>query len=332
MGNKLNRDSNMELLRIVSMLFVLVIHANGFAAPFPEGETILASPGNAFIRYFIEALTAVCVNSFILLSGWFGIKFSIKRLLCFCFQVYFFSILMMLVFDPDISKKDWFIIITLDHFWFVKAYIILFILSPALNYFAEKADRRLYLTVLIIYYLYQTIISYINNSPWYDDGYSPLPFIGLYLLAQYVHKYSGNWDKKIDILAYLSLSLIITLVSLILLSLYGTGGRMFNYTNPLLVASSVFFVLFFSKLKLQSKWINWIAISSVAAYLIHLSPDFAPIYSSTLQNWYKTLPVFDFILYSFGFILLIFFTGVLIDKIRILLWDRVAQIIPDKKE
>lgn len=35
-----NRDSNLELLRIFSMLFVLVLHFNGLALPFPTHEDL----------------------------------------------------------------------------------------------------------------------------------------------------------------------------------------------------------------------------------------------------------------------------------------------------
>lgn len=313
----------MELLRILSMLFVLVIHANGFAAPFPEAQDIVTSPVNAFFRYFIESLTAVCVNSFILLSGWFGINFSLKRLFSFCFQVIFITIIVMLVFhDGRITIKDWIDTITLNHYWFVKAYIFLFIVSPALNLFAQKSDKKTYTLVLVCFFVFQTVFGYIYNSPWYDDGYSPLPFIGLYLWAQFIRRFIQPWDKKYDILGYLGISLIITALSLLLIFRFKTGGRMFNYTSPLIIASSTFFVLFFSKLKFQSRIINWIAISSVAAYLIHLHPDFKPIFASTIREWYQTYPSTLFILFTTGFILSIFIIGVFVDKIRALIWNK----------
>lgn len=86
------RDSNIELLRILSILLVMILHANYLALDPPSQAAISSSYGNAFIQVYIEALSCVCVNVFILISGWFGIHFKIVRLAELIFQVLFISI------------------------------------------------------------------------------------------------------------------------------------------------------------------------------------------------------------------------------------------------
>lgn len=87
-----NRSSNFELLRIVSMLLVMVVHANFSTIGAPTIEDWNVAPHITFVRHFVESLSIVCVDVFVLISGWFGIRFSMDRLKKFVFQILFFSL------------------------------------------------------------------------------------------------------------------------------------------------------------------------------------------------------------------------------------------------
>lgn len=93
MTNKLqSRLSNMELLRIVCMFFVLVQHANFLSIGTPVQQDAAAEPVGTFIRFFVEALCIVAVNVFVFISGWFGIRYSHKGVLRLFFQCVFFAV------------------------------------------------------------------------------------------------------------------------------------------------------------------------------------------------------------------------------------------------
>ena len=326
-NTKAYRVSNMELLRLISMFLVLVIHANTAFSPWPINQTdVNATPFHCIFRFLIESISVVCVNSFILLSGWFEIKFSFKKLFALIFQVLFFSLLMTFLPNNRGQGIKLFVdIFTLNQYWFVRAYLILFILSPALNIFAEKAPKDMFRYVLIAFFAMQTIFSYISNSGWFDDGFSPIPFFGLYLLARYIRIHKpvfSSFNKATDILIYLGAALLMTIGSILLFKWFGSGGRMFNYTNPLVIIASVFFVLFFSKLSMkQSPVINWIAVSSVGAYLLHMNPlFFNSYYIGTLHSFSNHQSCIMTISLALGFMILVFLTGVLLDKIRSVIW------------
>ena len=89
---KIERDSNMELLRIIAMLLVMIVHANFRALPVPTYEEANNEILSSILSFFTESFSIICVNLFILLSGWYGIKLKIERLVEFIFQVGFFSI------------------------------------------------------------------------------------------------------------------------------------------------------------------------------------------------------------------------------------------------
>ena len=317
----------MELLRMISMLLVLIIHAITASEPWPIGQNeVLTDPLRSLCKLLVESLSVVCVNSFILLSGWYGIKFSFKRLLFFVFEVYFFSFALTFLHPETISFQSILDIVTLNQYWFVKAYVIVFILSPVLNRFAEQADKNVFEQVLIAFFLMQTVFSYISNTNWFDDGYSPLPFIGLYLLARYIrihHPRFSSLGKGSDMGIYLGISLLLTSLSMLLYWKLGTGGRLFSYTNPLVIASSVFFLLFFSKLLIRNnRIINWLAVSSVGAYLLHMHPNFfKPFFIGTLSSVSQNHPGFHAFLLSCLFILGVFMAGILISKLYTLIWN-----------
>lgn len=74
------------------MFLVMIVHADYLALGTPTQEDISASYCNSFARAFVEALSCICVNVFVLISGWFKIKFRFERLMEFIFQVIFIGV------------------------------------------------------------------------------------------------------------------------------------------------------------------------------------------------------------------------------------------------
>lgn len=83
------RDSNIELLRNISMFLILVIHANFVALPHISYEEFVSNTTPSVVRFFIEAIGIVAVNIFVFISGWFGINTRKKSVLSFIYMVIF---------------------------------------------------------------------------------------------------------------------------------------------------------------------------------------------------------------------------------------------------
>ena len=90
---KKTRDSNMELLRLVAMLLIMVVHANFRALPKPDAAMIAANPSSAFLQFLTEGFSIVGVNVFVMLSGWYGIRPRLNRFMELLFQLLFFGLL-----------------------------------------------------------------------------------------------------------------------------------------------------------------------------------------------------------------------------------------------
>ncbi|MBR5899748.1 MAG: hypothetical protein IKZ14_09830, partial [Muribaculaceae bacterium] len=69
------RKSNIELLRIVSIVMVLIVHLDGASLGLPEPMgNIAAVSSRDWWRLVVESFAIIGVNCFTLISGYFGIK------------------------------------------------------------------------------------------------------------------------------------------------------------------------------------------------------------------------------------------------------------------
>lgn len=194
---KLPRQSNIELLRIISMLMILVVHTDFWALGGPKLADFYANPANAITRTVIQSITIVAVNVFIMISGWFGIKPRLRGLCNFLFQCAFFYIgiylaLLTIGLEPLSMKNISACLCITPVNWFIMCYFALYLLSPLMNAFLEKASKRQLEIFLVIFYIFQTIWGWpFGGADFVKSGYSPFSFIGLYILARYLHLY-GN--------------------------------------------------------------------------------------------------------------------------------------------
>ncbi|WP_303753484.1 acyltransferase family protein [uncultured Alistipes sp.] len=190
------RQSNFELLRIIAMFMILVVHADFWLLGLPTLAEFHAAPAGTWTRILIESASIGCVNIFILISGWFSIRVSVRGFCSFLFQCAFFLLgfyLLMIIAgqeQPGLRQLAPYLCFTKAN-WFIKAYIGLYILAPMLNLFAETATKRQLALTLLAFYSFQTLYGWTNSAVFVEQGYSTFSFIGLYLLARYL-KLHGN--------------------------------------------------------------------------------------------------------------------------------------------
>lgn len=192
------RQSNIELLRILAMFLVLTIHAL-LSCDGVTLESFNSDPLNAITKTIIKSLSEVCVNVFILISGWFGIKSSLKGFLSFAFQCLYFTfgiyLIMIVTGNANLTVGGirTCLFLTPPHYWFIPAYAALYILSPILNSFIDKASKTTFRNTLIAFFIFQTIWGWTGSAKFVEFGLSTFSFIGLYLLARYLRLYPGKW-------------------------------------------------------------------------------------------------------------------------------------------
>ena len=317
------------------MFMILGLHVNMFAIDLPDKTDILKNPLSSFTRLFFEYLCIIGVNVFVLISGWFGIKFKTKGLCNFLFQSLFISIILFIPFvingDVELNRVNILsaFLFYKNAYWFVWAYLILYIISPVLNTFVENTGKCVQKKVLISFFAVQTIIYIFTSCGFYIAGYDPLSFIGLYLLMRYIRIWSIEVGKN----QLLAIWLTCTLVNFAL-SCTGNGTLTtisLAYTNPLNIISATALVLYFTKLSFKSKVINYISASCFAVYLVHMHFCIVRYYKEFAVKIYDNYGGIMYLAHITLFIIAVFAISVLIDKIRIWAFDRLWNFIEKRK-
>ena len=197
----MERQSNMELLRLVAMMMILVMHMDYGAFGLPTAESVENAPMTTFGRIFVEHLCLVAVNVYVLISGWFGIRPKMKSFVRLMLQVAMYSIIItgaFLLLGKTTFKIGYVtdMLIIGKQYWFVVSYLLLYLVSPILNTFVEHSSKREFQWMLLIFFGFQFIYSWIFGLEEFAGGYSALSFMGLYLLARYVKIYDNDNERR----------------------------------------------------------------------------------------------------------------------------------------
>ena len=331
-GGGKQRASNIEFLRIISMLLVLLIHYVGTIKVDPV--SIRTSTIDSLITIEMHSLAVVCVNCFILISGYFGIRWKAKSLASLLYQVLFWLFVGVMVANIlDIKNTGSLVSIIGNYFsgrWFVPAYLGLYFLSPALNALIEKSNQKKLGRYIILFYLYSTIIGYALRSQEFNEGMSVMSLVGLYLIGAFLRKTSYTifcYRPLVDFGIYLTLSLLLTGVNSGLLFV-GISKSPLGYLNPLVILMSIYLFLFFQKLRIgEIKIINFVAASAFAVYLFHMHPLLYGLYQQICDKIHSAGIEAVFLLPIF--FTTIFILTIIIDRIRIvsfgIIWNKILR-------
>ncbi len=281
-----SRQSNMELLRVIAMLAVVMVHLDGAALslPKPHGDVWAVTVRGWWILS-VEAATIIGVNCFTLISGYFGIKAHLRGLARFTLQCAFYSVLIYLVsaavpvfsggevnFSLTDFGKSWLVFSHTD-LWYVPAYLGLYLLSPFLNAGVEQLSKRQFQYALVAFILFNVWCGWLWGGKFNQNGYTVVQLVMMYLIGRYIGKYfmitvsNRQCVRRWALLTYLCAT-----AATAILAGYIDSIHAFAYNSPLVLASSVALFAVFTTLHFQSRVVNWLALSSFAVYLIHKSP------------------------------------------------------------
>ena len=171
---KQERNSAFELLRIFAMFFIVLDHFSvhgGFDFSAIGTSTIVTV--NKIWLDFISPLGNLSVDLFILISAFFlanNSKFRVRKILSLLIEMLFFSIVIGIAFIFISDKTvDYELVRTIlfpagsSTWWFMTAYLILYIFSPFLNLGIKAMNNKMH-TILIITFINCFIYVFILSS------------------------------------------------------------------------------------------------------------------------------------------------------------------------
>lgn len=311
------------------MFLVLLLHYIP-SRPVPSCETLAHDTLGTLFSLELRSISFVCVNCFILISGYFGIRWRVKSFSNLLFQILFWSIVCPIImsvitgsFGVGTLLKSSYINVNR---WFVESYIGLYLLAPVLNRFIEKATRRELGLFILAFYLFSTLFGYLGHAADFNRGMSVISLMGLYFIGAYLRE---NQEGIFNCSKYFYLGVyLITGFLMVGISVFGLKvGIQFSphgYINPFIILESVALFLFFKKLDIGSvSWINRTAASAFAVYLIHTDCMINPYYKAACD--YIEANCGCSFLYVVIFLVGVFIVSVLADKVRIVVYKHTVQ-------
>lgn len=265
-----DRESNIELLRIILMTFIVFGHF------LSHGILRSGTMGGIFqICYLLAPLYVFHVNCFVFISGFYGIHLKTARVVRLLFDVLFYSLVsyLTLCFVQGYSGIDILSNLKLTvlfplssaSYWFITDYFMLMILSPLFNMGIEYLPKRkIELLLIILLLICSSGLNFVFNT--YNRS---CLFITIYLIGRYLHKYPIRIlvDHPIIIWALSTFVLLSGVVALLFFRIDLLSIWLF-YTNPLIILSAISFFYFFKSFKIGSiKIINMLSAGCLASYL-----------------------------------------------------------------
>lgn len=275
----LPRKSNLELLRIVAMFFVLLIHY--IPTRLEPGPSSVHDAFWPTVQYLsLNALSIVCVNLFMLITGWFGIHWKLKSISKLLYTIVLWGGCSMFVgwALPHLVPTGrgfasaGFLTEAFTARWFVSCYLMLYLFAPVLNAFLKQVSVRDLGKFLLIYFTVSTLFGWILKSGVFNEGMSVTHMMGLYL--------TGHWLRRCELrifsirarwylAGYLLLGALLVAVNLVSYHM-GFTKSIFGYLNPVCILMSVSLFLCFAKINVPyRRWINLVGASTLPAYLFH---------------------------------------------------------------
>ena len=149
MSVKAERNTNMDFLRFVSMILIIVLHLSYYGIGWKNvGTDYLNNPALYNVGIPFEVLGSIGVNLFFLLSGYFQIHFKWRRFLEIVLTVYIYWFIIQGIgfltgYHQALNKETiLFILLPFKEFWFMLVYILLMLLSPFLNLVIDNIGEK----------------------------------------------------------------------------------------------------------------------------------------------------------------------------------------------
>ena len=292
-NNPTMRDSRIEAFRIVLMWGIVSYHLLIHGLPGTRGIPACSATLN---------LLHVAVPCFVLLSGWFGIRPSIRGFVRLWFLVFFYGMLELSFALCSGVPVDWKQALRFafplfgSRWWFFTTYLSLYLVSPILNAFLGKSCPRS---------VWGAILALFAIAFWFKLGtaggelskQSGLAlFSALYLLGSRLHAiHSAEVRSPLPFRHPIATLLVLTSFSFVFGWLAPTssvfaranGILFFRYNSPglVLLAASITQVVLAPHGDWHSQFVNRIAASVFPVYLLHeANPAFSPWLYETFRS------------------------------------------------
>lgn len=275
------------------------------------------------------------VNLFCLLTGYMLVakdNINYKRLKNVEFQILFYTLLGLgvgFLLGKEVglgALLQTFMPVVFGHYWYMTAYVIVFLLSPYFNTLIKTFDKKTFERLLFIFFVVWCIIPFFtlreNNGMFWSQL---IWFVVMYFTGAYIRLMEPRYSKKNYIHALWITNVILILSVFVISWLSGYNERFSNYivyfrwsNSPLIVIMCLAMMRLAAMADSRSVgWINFLASLVLGIYLFQENIFFQDI---CWHDWFNnSIPstVFQQIIHVITSVACVCVLGGLIEFIRI---------------
>lgn len=351
------RMANVELLRILAMVMVVVMHFLSHSGSLVETDSPLNSV--RIIGTLLEMFCLAAVNTYVFISGYFGVKSAFKpgkaiALLC---QIWFYAIGIFLVLAavgiPTMGYSkgslnvygliQYLFPVETEHYWFATAYFMLYLLTPVLGTAVKSMSKKqLQITLGGLLILFSGIKSVCPLMLAVDKyGYDLAWFICVYLTAAYFGLYGSEFFEKKGWLVYIISSLAgfgIQMAMWLLcqrstsFAYYFSVPFHYNFIFCLTGAIGLFYGFLHIKIKEGpvAEAIRRLGALSFGVYLLHEHIDLRTLWYGWLSSFINPgaeQGISYFFLELVFCVVILYAAGIFLDWVRSILFQAAGKIL-----
>lgn len=338
--NQTGRMVNLELLRCIAMMMVVVLHylgKGGLLGDITAGNLNVTQ----MVAWVLEAFCIVAVNVYMLISGYFlsNSSFKLSRLITLWLQVWFYSVGIGLLgaatgLLPAEEFNTHYLLtllfpITMEHYWFMTAYLFLYLFLPFVGMAVRKMTKgqmQIALGGLLLVFSISKSVLPIRLATD-QKGYDCIWYLCVFLAAAYIRRFGIAFLKKRwqCICLYVGACVLIFAESMCLHQIYLRTGSLalimnvaleYNHVFPFLAAVGLFMTFLMTDVSGKiAKLAKSVAPYTLGVYLLHENMGVRYAW----QNWFganKISSVIELALYTLAAVVIVFSIGILVDWIR----------------
>lgn len=327
------RQLNIELIRIISMLLICLWHVNSHFLPLIPSEINRVSGSLNYINLFIT----FHVDLFILITGYFGIRSRKFKIIKISILIIFYVIVLntFCTLHGGVTNDNYILEIlpfSSSPWWFLQVYLVLVCIAPIIESYVDRCnDRQFYIVLFIALFLSVYLGWFRHLTPYNNHGYDIFNFIQVYIVGVWIRRKKDRLNMLLERSLLLPFTVFIVCCTIRYFVQPLISFDWYDYSSPLniIMAISVFYIFLRVRVPRNLSFVvNFFSSSAIAAYLI---TDYHGMYRIIAQFLGKILevsPDSKFQLVNiFLFVIFEFCICCIIDKIRILLSEPLETAI-----
>lgn len=341
------KQSNFELLRIISMVLIVAHHfsyhgvlktsyENGF-----NSQTL-----TVFLAEVIESGGKIGVTLFVMITGYFMIhsKINVKKIVLLILQISFYSIGILLLFKwlgfpiGLVDTLRSLFPVLYGQYWFMTTYIVLYLFTPFLNKLLLSLKKIDYLKLLLLMTFLWILIPTFTKGSMEDHHITR--FLLFYSIGAYIKLYPDSFLKRKIGARLTVVSCLLIIVSIAAFNLIGEkmnldillrNATFFTKDSSVFIlGAAVGLFIWLKNIPMGSvKWINTVSGATLGVYLFHDNEFIRPILWQSIFHTEEHLmdSPFIFILYAVLVTVVVYLVSTFIELVRQALFHKTGQLI-----